>query len=94
MQAQAVASSDTVPVPQDATNAPNKAVEWTGAICGLLGSILLAANTGYSGYGFILFLVSNACRLWFGLRTKTWGMVTMQFGFTLTSLMGISNWLL
>lgn len=73
---------------------PGKVVEWTGAALGLLGSALLANNNEYSGYGFIAFLLSNACWLWFGLRTRTWGMVTMQLGFTGTSLLGIYRWLL
>lgn len=94
MQVQATVSTEVVAVPQVPVKASNKAIEWTGAVCGLLGSVLLAAHTAYSGYGFILFLVSNACWLWFGLRTKTWGMVAMQCGFTMTSLLGISNWLL
>ena len=38
-------------------------VEWTGAILGLLGSLLLALKVDISGYGFIAFLISNVCWL-------------------------------
>jgi hypothetical protein len=70
-----------------------KVVEWSGAILGLIGSLLLALKLDISGYGFIAFLVSNVCWLYFGIRNRAWGLVTMQAGFTVTSLMGIYNWL-
>ncbi len=68
-------------------------VEWGGALTGLLGAALLAIKSDYSGYGFVLFLGSNVCWLYFGLRTRAWGLVTMQFGFTGTSLLGMYNWI-
>lgn len=71
-----------------------KLVEWVGASMGLIGAALLSLNNGLSGYGFVAFLLSNACWLWFGWKTKTWGLVSMQIGFTTTSLMGIYTWLL
>jgi Na+(H+)/acetate symporter ActP len=69
-----------------------KVVEWTGAILGMLGSLLLALNAAISGYGFIVFLTSNVCWLVFGIRNRAWGLVTMQIGFTVTSITGIYNW--
>lgn len=70
-----------------------KVTEWGGAIFGLLGSVLLASHSPVSGYGFIAFLVSNMLWLSFGLRTRTWGLVAMQTGFTATSMVGIMRWL-
>lgn len=69
-----------------------KTVEWLGTILGLVGSALLASNTTLSGYGFLFFLTSNAFWLWFGLKQRAWGLVTMQTGFTATSLLGIYRW--
>lgn len=69
-----------------------KVVEWSGAILGLTGSLLLALRLDISGYGFLAFLVSNVCWLYFGVRNRAWGLVTMQAGFTATSLMGLYNW--
>ena len=69
-----------------------KFIEWSGAILGLVGSLLLALKLDISGYGFVAFLVSNVCWLYFGVKNRTWGLVTMQLGFTATSLMGIYNW--
>lgn len=67
-------------------------IEWAGCITGLCGALLLALNNRYSGWGFVLFLVSNLGWVAFGLMTHATGMVVMQIGFTVTSLMGIWRW--
>ncbi len=69
-------------------------VEWTGAVLGMLGSLLQALNVGISGYGFVAFLISNACWLVFGIRNRSWGLVTMQLGYMVTSFTGIYRWLI
>lgn len=69
-----------------------KVVEWTGAVLGLAGALLLALKLDISGYGFIAFLLSNVCWLYFGVCNRAWGLVTMQLGFTATSLVGLYNW--
>lgn len=68
-------------------------LEWSGAALGLIGSALLAANSRYSGYGFVFFLASNIAWFAFGTITGTWGMVWMQVGFTITSFIGLYRWL-
>ena len=69
-------------------------VGWTGSIAGLIGSLLLALNNSYSGWGFVGFLISNAAWFYYGIRTKTWSMVMMQVGFTGTSILGVWQWML
>ncbi|MGZ8151598.1 MAG: hypothetical protein ACXW1W_00410 [Methylococcaceae bacterium] len=69
-------------------------IGWFGSLTGLLGSLLLALNNELSGWGFVVFLVSNAAWLFYGVQTKTWSMVAMQIGFTATSLLGIWRWML
>jgi len=66
---------------------------WLGSIFGLIGSLLLAINTSFSGWGFVAFLFSNAAWLFYGVKTKTWSIVSMQVGFTATSLIGIYRWM-
>jgi len=70
-----------------------KFVEWFGSITGLLGSLILGLNTSFSGWGFVAFLLSNAAWLTYGFKTKTWSMVAMQIGFTVTSSIGVWRWL-
>lgn len=68
--------------------------EWLGSLTGLLGAGLLATNSGIAGYGFVAFLLSNACWMWVGMRRQMPAMLVMQAGFTATSLLGIYRWLL
>ena len=70
-----------------------KSIEWAGSLLGLIGAGLLALNNTYSGYGFVAFLVSNVCWIAWGIKRKAFGLLTMQAGFTLTSIFGITNWL-
>lgn len=68
--------------------------EWMGCIIGLCGAALLATNSRYSAWGWVLFLLSNAAWIAFGLMTHANGLVVMQIGFTITSLTGIWKWLI
>jgi len=70
-----------------------KIIEWSGSLMGLVGAFLLALNTQISGWGFVAFLVSNLFWIAFALRQKAWGLLTMQAGFTASSVLGILRWL-
>jgi len=68
-------------------------LDWVGSAFGLMGACLLAANIDGSQYGWLLFLFSNAAWIIYGMRVRTWSLVTMQVGFTGTSMLGIWRWL-
>lgn len=67
--------------------------EWLGCLTGVAGSALLAANNRWSGYGFVLFMVSNLCWIAYALMNGIYGLVAMQMAFTFTSGLGIWRWL-
>ena len=67
-------------------------VEWLACFAGLIGAALLAMNNRYSKWGFVAFLVSNLFWIVFGIHSEAWGLVTMQIGFTITSVLGILFW--
>jgi hypothetical protein len=67
-------------------------VGWIGSVLGLAGSLIVALNTPYSGYGFLVYLGSNFAWLYHGVKTQTWALVVMQIGFTTTSFLGLWNW--
>lgn len=69
-------------------------LEWLGAFGGAMGALLLAFNCRWSGYGFVLFLGSNAAWFSYGLLTQTYSMVAMQVVCTVTSLIGLWRWLI
>ncbi|HCP77353.1 MAG: hypothetical protein CML16_02225 [Pusillimonas sp.] len=68
--------------------------EWLGALLGLAGAALLAANHRLSGWGFLAFLLSNACWIAYALMTSAYGLIAMQAGYTLISAIGLCRWLL
>lgn len=70
-----------------------KKVEWAGSILGLAGAFLLALNSPISGWGFVAFLISNLCWVVFAIYRSSFGLLTMQVGFTATSVLGIARWL-
>jgi hypothetical protein len=69
-------------------------LQWLGCITGVLGSGLLAWRSRWSGWGFVVYLVSNSCWIAFGLLTHAPGLVVMQAMFTVTSAVGVWRWLL
>lgn len=68
--------------------------QWLGCITGVAGSLLLALNTRHSGWGFVLFLISNGFWVAFAIQADAPGLLAMQIIFTVTSLVGIYRWLL
>jgi hypothetical protein len=69
-------------------------LQWAGCATGVLGSAMLAWRSRWSGWGFVVYLVSNACWIAFGLVTQAPGLVVMQSIFTVTSGVGVWRWLL
>lgn len=73
----------------------DRGIEWAGSLTGLLGAWLLAINDPHwSGYGFVVFLVSNLFWIALGIRKRLYGLLVMQVGFTGSSLVGIARWIL
>jgi hypothetical protein len=68
-------------------------LQWLGCALGIAGSFLLALNLKCSGWGFVIYLVSNAFWIAFGVSTHAPGITTNQVFNTLTSLLGIYKWL-
>lgn len=64
-------------------------LEWAGSLTGLIGAALLALNMRISRWGWVLFLLSNALFIAFALKSGLNGLLLMQSGFTVTSLLGI-----
>lgn len=68
--------------------------QWLGCWFGLAGAFCVAGRSALAGWGFVLFLISNLFWVAFSLATATPGLLVMQFGFVLTSLLGIFQWLI
>lgn len=68
--------------------------EYAGAALGILGALLLAVKSRYSGWAFVLWLASNVLWIIFGARGPHWGLVLQNLVFSITSMIGIYVWLL
>jgi hypothetical protein len=68
---------------------PIDAMEWAGAILGLLGAFLLATHTRFSRYGWWAFLAANIALGAFAIGIGRNGLLLQQVGFVATSLLGI-----
>lgn len=69
-------------------------VEMLSAALGLLGAILLATKSRYSGLAFVAWLVSNIGWLIFGAHNDHWFFFAQQIGLTITSVLGTWTWLI
>ena len=68
-------------------------IEILSAGLGLLGAFLLATKSRYAGLAFVAWFVSNLGWLIFGAHNDHWFFFVQQIGFTVTSVLGIWNWL-
>ncbi|KTT21878.1 hypothetical protein [Pseudacidovorax intermedius] len=68
-------------------------IETLGAVLGAAGALLLALNSRHAGWGFVLFLASNAVWWVFGRETGHWRLQLQHLVFSATSLIGIWRWL-
>ena len=68
-------------------------LEWFGAATGIIGALLLAANIRLSPWAFVIYLVSCAAWIAFGVLTSAPGLVAMQTVFVATNMLGIWRWL-
>ena len=67
-------------------------LQWMGCVTGVIGSLLLATRIKSSGWGFVLFLLSNFFWMGYGAKTNATGLIVMQSIFAITSMIGIYRW--
>jgi nicotinamide riboside transporter PnuC len=72
----------------------NKLLEQVGAVTGIFGAILIAANFEYSKWGFVAFVISSACLAVMGYRKGMYSFFGMQLFFQVINFVGIYRWFL
>lgn len=68
--------------------------EWTAAIFGVAGTLLLAGRSRVAGWGFVAYLASNVGWLVFSWEQALWPLFAQQLMFTMSSLYGVWVWLI
>jgi hypothetical protein len=67
----------------------NLCLEWSGAVVGVIGATLLAAQSPVSKYGWAFFFAANLLLIAWAIRIDAFGLLVQQGFFTLTSLLGL-----
>jgi len=65
------------------------ALKWIGTITGILGAILVAANVGVVGWGFVIWSISSASWVVAGYIMREPSLVLLQAVFLAVDLVGI-----
>lgn len=68
--------------------------EWSASILGSVGALLLSLNIKYSGWGYVFFFIANIAWITFGYLINAQGLIMNQVFFSITSLIGIKQYLL
>ena len=68
-------------------------MQWTGCALGIAGSIALARNDRYSGWGFVAYLASNAAWLAYGYASDIPALTLQHLVFAAISTFGVWRWL-
>ena len=67
-------------------------LKWAGTASGIIGAIIVALNLPFSGWGFVLFLISSVAWCIVGVRMKESSLVLLQGAFTAINILGIYRW--
>lgn len=69
-------------------------IQWAGCVLGVAGSLALALNGRYAGWGFVAYLASNAMWIGYGIATSVHALVAQHLAFSVVSAIGIWQWLI
>ena len=69
-------------------------LKWVGTGMGIAGALVVALNLPFSGWGFVLFLVSSVSWTVAGLKMREHSLALLNGVFTAVNLLGIYRWLI
>ncbi len=72
----------------------NKLLEWSGSILAVTGATLLAFHVSFSGWAFVIYLLSSFILLAWGVRNGAYGIAAQNLVFTIINMVGIYRWLI
>jgi hypothetical protein len=70
----------------------NKMLAWIGTICGIIGSVLVAANNGFQFVGYVSFLIGAMACLYTSIMRKDNSGITLWGFFTAVNIWGLINY--
>ena len=69
-------------------------LKWIGAGMGIAAALVVALNLPFSGWGFVLFLVSSVSWTVAGVIMRENSLALLNGVFTVINLLGIYRWLI
>jgi|SaaInlStandDraft_3_1057020.scaffolds.fasta_scaffold55043_4 hypothetical protein len=67
-------------------------LEYSGALFGVSGALLVASHSEYSRYGFILFLISTILLGTWSYMVPAYGMLSLNFVYLIINTYGVYKW--
>lgn len=64
-----------------------------GVFTGIAGAAIVALNLPWSGWGFVVFLVSSLSLLWAATRMREWKLALLFVAYTVVNVVGIVRWM-
>lgn len=69
-------------------------IEWLGAVGALAGTLVVALNLPWSGWGFVVMLVFSGVLLGAAVAARRWPYAALFVGYEAVNVLGIYRWLL
>jgi nicotinamide riboside transporter PnuC len=70
----------------------NKFLEYTGVFFSILGTLFIAFNFEYSGYGFVLYLIANTFLFFLALNLRLYGLLVLNIVFSIIDIFALFRW--
>lgn len=67
--------------------------EWIAAIGALVGTLIVALNVSWGGWGFVVMLVFSGWLLALAIAARRWPYVALFAGYEAVNLVGVYRWL-
>jgi hypothetical protein len=67
-------------------------LQYSGALFGIIGGVLVSWNTKYSKYGFIFATVASIILAYWCFASSEWGYFTLNVVYLVIDVIGIYRW--
>jgi hypothetical protein len=70
----------------------NDILQYSGAVFGVIGGVLISWNTQYSKYGFIFATIASVLLMWWCFNEEQWGYFILNVVYFIIDIIGIYKW--
>ena len=70
----------------------NDILQYSGAVFGVIGGVLISWNTQYSKYGFVVATIASVLLMWWCFNEEQWGYFILNVVYFIIDIIGIYKW--